>query len=414
MKNLIYDLKKIPINVWFMIFVYFSISLAKFMVLPFIALFFLRSYSLTSTEIGILLGASPLAALCFGFFGGIIADRLGVKVTLIFSLIVTGLCYIAFALVDVYTFLILISLVTGVTWNLQNVSIDSYISSITPSEQITKVFGYKYWALNLGGALGPLLGAYLGSGRSSFPLFILSIILIIIAIWIKLLNFKEIEEFEKNDMSNETKKKMNLKDIFHTLIHDKALILLSVATVCAFMIESQINANMIQFLENSFPNGVQLLAELLFISTITIVILQPLITHVSDKLKSQTVLFVGSVLYLCGPLIFLFATQRWEWYIAMMTLSIGEMILVPREQALLSKIAKSEMRSTYFSIGSISSNLGFTLGPVVGGVLLDLFSGKGLFAFMFSMALIYGSLLFIVNKFGLMNSSREKSKTTSV
>jgi MFS family permease len=102
-----------------------------------------------------------------------------------------------------------------------------------------------------------------------------------------------------------------------------------------------------------------------------VVLLQFLVTRLTERYRHMPVLAVGSLFYALGvgsvALGFSFPT----FLLSMVILTIGEMIMIPTSTALTANLAPADMRGRYMSIYGLTWSIGFGVGPVLGGYLND-------------------------------------------
>jgi MFS family permease len=68
----------------------------------------------------------------------------------------------------------------------------------------------------------------------------------------------------------------------------------------------------------------------------------------------------------------------WGWIGAIIVMSLAEAILFPTMNVHIDRLAPDHLRGVYFGAASLSE-LGFAIAPLGGGIILDYFSGFGLF-----------------------------------
>lgn len=251
------------------------------MVVPFMAIYFREKLNISPSEVGILIGISPFSSMLFSVLGGRLGDKYGPATIFPFSLFVPALCFLGYT-VSPYYLICIFAAVSGVGWSLFNSTIKSLLTEYTSENVISKVFSYNYWGVNLGGVIGPLVGVYfMGAGHSNFPIFIFSGVLILLSIFLFIL-LRKVKN-PPHSFSNQINSPLFNKDMFFTLFKDRLLIWLTICYFLLYLTESQINANISQYLSLSYPDGAVIFAHLISLSTIIIVIVQPIYAHFSDK-----------------------------------------------------------------------------------------------------------------------------------
>ncbi|GGN67691.1 MFS transporter [Oceanobacillus indicireducens] len=196
---------QLPKTILFLLVSRFLISFTRFMVFPFLAIYLNTHTDLSITQIGFLIGLSPLASTIFGLIGGKIVDRFESRYVYMLSLFVNAIVlpgYILFS--DFYT-LSSVAVISGISWNLYNTCSQTVISLNTPKKQLVEVFSYSYWMFNLGGTIGPLTGALLASMHIEvLAFFIFSMVLTILAFLTPLLISKYNSKLNKKMAKSNT------------------------------------------------------------------------------------------------------------------------------------------------------------------------------------------------------------------
>ena len=108
-----------------------------------------------------------------------------------------------------------------------------------------------------------------------------------------------------------------------------------------------------------------------------------------DRRDRSSMLALGAALYAIGfGLIGFVATVVWFW-IAVVIMTFGEMVIVPAGQTVAADLAPIDMRGRYQAVFGLVNNFFYGLGPVIGGVLFD--NGNG--QWIWSGSLILGLLV---------------------
>nr|WP_275585029.1 MFS transporter [Salimicrobium jeotgali] len=353
----------------------FSVSFAKFMVFPFLAVYLNHHTELSIVQIGFLIGLSPLASTIFGLVGGLIVDKIGPRYIFMTSLFVNAIFLPGYVLFNNFYMLCLVAIVSGISWNLYNTSSQTLISYTTTEERLPIVFSYSYWAFNLGGSIGPLTGVLLASLDIEIVTFIIfSLILIILSSLTPVFIRKQVSTLEETQEKRKRQTSitaMITRNISFIRMH-KVLLFLTLSYFFIFFIESQFESSLVQHIELTEGNGIETIGIMMTIGTVLVLTLQPFAGHVINKFSKNTGLLVGGSLYSSGPILFLFASlSPWFWYAGMVILTLGELVIGPKIQTLIVELSDENKRGTYFSIVGIGGNLAYFLGPITGSFLIS-------------------------------------------
>lgn len=146
---------------------------------------------------------------------------------------------------------------------------------------------------------------------------------------------------------------------------------MTISSFSIYFIEAQDDSNFAQFLNGSFENGIQIFGTLVSMMTGIIVIVQPIMAQFIDRMNRNAAFIFGNSLYFVGFLsLFFLYSQAWSWYAAFALITLGEIIVAPKKQAIMAKSAPRQLKATYFSTIYAGGNLAYAIGPWIGGLLL--------------------------------------------
>jgi MFS family permease len=102
-----------------------------------------------------------------------------------------------------------------------------------------------------------------------------------------------------------------------------------------------------------------------------VVFLQFGITHRLQKNRPLLMMAAGSLLYAIGFAVYGFVGSFALFILAMVIITIGEMVVSPFQQSLVASFAPEHMRGRYMAVSGLSWSISFTVGPYFAGRILD-------------------------------------------
>jgi MFS family permease len=102
-----------------------------------------------------------------------------------------------------------------------------------------------------------------------------------------------------------------------------------------------------------------------------VVLFQYAVTRLSSRYPHLCVITLGSVLYAIGAGSVALGHGFWNFWLSMVVLTLGELLLVPTATALTANMAPADMRGRYMGMYNLTWGAGFGIGPVIGGLLND-------------------------------------------
>ncbi|MEX2103914.1 MAG: MFS transporter, partial [Bacilli bacterium] len=143
--------------------------MATSMSLPFMAIYLSINTDMNPLLIGITVGVGPLTSTLVGFIGGSISDRIGRKIVMLGALFTWSVVFIGFAVVDQTWMFIVLSMLNGACKSCFEPVSQALMIDLTPKDLRYRVFSIRYTAANLGFAVGPMVGAFLGIAGGTVP-----------------------------------------------------------------------------------------------------------------------------------------------------------------------------------------------------------------------------------------------------
>jgi MFS family permease len=102
-----------------------------------------------------------------------------------------------------------------------------------------------------------------------------------------------------------------------------------------------------------------------------VVFLQVFITRFTRSYPALHVLRWGAVFYIAAPMILALSTGFWGFWLAMVVMTLGELVVVPRTSAYVANLAPAALRGRYLSLYGLTWNVAAGFSPALGGFLSD-------------------------------------------
>lgn len=359
--------------VWTAIFGTFLTRFTYFMIWPFMAVLLKQRFELDPLTIGLILSGAALAGSSFSFFVGNASDRFGRRVVLVAGTLTSATSYALLAIASQLPLFIFCVLLAGAGWALLEPPSKAMMSDdLSDPKSREMAFNLRYFMLNVGAALGPLVGIALGltGQQPTFLLLALSYLLFAIAVaW-----------FSRHQavITQQQKAAASLARTWTVLKVDRAFQLLVLANLLIMMCYAQFEATLVQFIGLVRPDStVSLYAMLVTTNALAIVCCQfPLLALLRTLALHQRI-YLSLALFALGFSAYGWIPhdQNWAWIAATAVMSLGEAILFPTLNIQIDTMAPKHLKGSYFGASALYG-YGFALGPALGGLLLQ-WSGAG-------------------------------------
>jgi MFS family permease len=360
-------------------------SLANSVTIPFLAVFLHRELGLAPGLIGFVIGSSVFFSIVAGFVGGSLSDILGRTRLLVFSLFgvigsFIGL-YFSDGVVAVFAFNAALALSSSTFAPVGK----ALLGDLLPRDRRAKTFSYQYMATNMGYAIGPVVGAAVGlaGGRTAFLAGAAGYAVYLIGLSCVLLLVPAAAAAGR--AGTRTEQRQHLGSVMRGLAEsarivaiDRRMLFLILAGLLLEAVHGRISSLLAQYLSAEFADGVTILGFVLATNAVTVVLLQVVVSSLTEKRNPVTSITVGGLLTVAGMAGFAFAGNLWHFVAAMVVFSLGEILIYPAEFAIIDRIAPERSRGAYFGAQTFAQ-IGVFIGPFTGGLLLGAYGGTTMF-----------------------------------
>ncbi|PGM52587.1 MFS transporter [Bacillus sp. AFS053548] len=381
--------------------------------MPFLAIYLTSVKHISPAMVGLMLTVSSFLGVFFSFIGGTLSDRIGRKTILLSSIFLWSITLVGFGLGNSFVWFFVLNSILNICSSFFEPSSRALLSDLTDEKSKLLVFNLRYAAINVGVAVGPLVGLYLGSSKSTLPFVLSGIVYFFYGLTLLFMLSKyKIGEGKSASATN----KVSMKASFSILRKD-IIFALTILTICFYGLGySQSFSTMSQYFANApqFHNGIKLYAYLTTINAVTVVILQfPIVSRMKNF--SPTVsMMIGNVIVSLAVAGFGLFTNFFLLALVMIVLTVGEIFAFTFTDVFVDQLAPEELKGTYFGAMGFSK-LGFVFGPALGGSLLAYFGyengGRG-FVIISAIAFISFPMMFFVNRlFQKRNAVKVESDT---
>jgi MFS family permease len=357
-----------PSKFWVVVLTHFIDGIGGTLLFPFFALYITQKFNVGMTQAGVLLGLFSLFGLAGSMIGGALTDKFGRRRLALFGLVFSALSTLALGFVNDLRMMYPLSILIGLLMNIAGPAHQAMIADLLPEEQRNEGFGILRVVGNLAWIIGPTIGGFVAS-RSFLLLFILDAILSSLVAVIFYLKIPETRP--------ETTPEKQAESILDTLagylqvLRDYAFVAFMLVGILSLVVYQQMYNTLSVYLRDVHGINSQGYGFLLTSSAITVVLLQ---FFVSRRIKYRPpflMMALGTAFYMAGFSMFGFVSVYWLFALAVVIITLGEMVVVPTSQALAANFAPEDMRGRYMAVFGLSWAIPQTMGPAAAGLILD-------------------------------------------
>ncbi|WP_444921467.1 MDR family MFS transporter [Microbulbifer sp. CnH-101-G] len=373
------NLRGFPPLVWIILIGSFFSRGTYFMVWPFLAILLFNKFALGAAEIGLILSASAIGAALLGFYVGALSDRYGRRNILLLGSLINLCSFALLAVTETLPGFILAMTLCSIGRAVWEPPASALIGDLIDNQASRELaLQLRYFLINAGAALGPIVGVWAGlsAQQSTFGLTSLSYLLLALAfIW----GFAKTEKGQLVKSNGDGS--VDLGSTLAILRRDQVFMVVIVANILTMFIYAHMDSSLVQYLTRAeAPRLVELISSMIFVNAMTIVLLQFPLMQLMRKLDINGRIMIGLVILAVAQMWFALNPVHWfwGWMGATFVLSLAEAILFPTMSVQIDRLAPEHLRGTYFGASSFYA-LGWALAPLAGGVVLEWWGGPTLY-----------------------------------
>jgi MFS family permease len=317
-----------------------------------------RHFSIASA--GVIVSLWGAGSTFSGPVGGILADRLGRRRTMLFGFTVSALAMVQLGFARAPVHIAGATLLLGFCNDLYRPALQATIADIVPPEERTRAYGYVYWAVNLGFAGAAVLAGMLAT--VSFSL--LFAIDAVTTATFGLIVFLRVPETHPE---RHAKKRTHVPVL--APFSDGVLMSFIAAQLCLMIVFSQSNSSLPMDMTAHHIKP-SMYGWLIAVNGILICVLQPTVIHVVVRFRRARVLAFGAAMTGIGFGLFTVAHTPLAYALANVVWTVGELGFSPVTPTVLADLAPVHLRGSYQGAYQMVWGASSFLAPMLGSLVL--------------------------------------------
>lgn len=335
------------------------------MVWPFLTIYMRQRLEVSLTAVGLLLAINSGARLVTTFVAGPIVDRLGRKGVMVVSLLASALVYAAMGWINNLTGWVLLMLANGGLAPLYRVGSDAMVADLLPPEERAGAYALLRMGNNVGIAIGPAVGGFLAATSYGWTFAAATVSSLAFAL---ITLFLVAETLPK---TGGQRAELSPLATYNTLLHDKPFLIYCLVFSLAVIPASLLMVLLPVYGKEQYGVVESQYGFIMATNAAMVVLFQYPITSATRHYPSLPVLATGAFFYALGVGSVALGNGFWAFWLSMVILTLGEMILVPTGTTLTANLAPADQRGRYMGVYSLTWSLGIGIGPAIGGFLSD-------------------------------------------
>ncbi|MEK5103969.1 MFS transporter [Cytobacillus sp. FSL M8-0252] len=330
---------------------------------------------------GIVLMINSAATVIGNLVGGVLFDKLGGYRSILLGIVISLSSLIIMVFKHGWPEYIVLLTILGFGSGIVFPSMYALAGSVW-KEGGRKAFNAMYVATNLGVALGAAMAGYIASFSFNY-IFIANCLMYILFFLIAITSYRKMEVksvSQPNDIKTAQKFRGNPK------LNALFVLLIGYLLCCIGYVQWQ---STISAYTQQIGISLKQYSMLWTINGAMIVLAQPLISLLVKRIKSLKVqIIIGIFIFAISFAVVGNAVAFSGFVTAMIILTIGEMLVWPAVPTIANDLAPKGKEGFYQGIVNSVSTGGRMIGPLLGGVLVDVYGVKMLFGILMALLLI--------------------------
>ena len=351
--------------------------LASF-VATFLGLYLVREHGFTASEAGRVVALYGAGLLLAGPIGGALADRAGRRVTMALGLGAGGICVATLAVVRTPAELAATAFLAALAGEIYRPAANAAIADLVPAPDRARAYGLVYWAVNLGWTLSLAVAGPIAA-RSIRTLFVADAATSFAFAGIVLARVPETRPPPGAHAPV-------LAGVGRVLADGPYAAFLALhLLVLVVFVQFQLAAPLDFAAHGVGPAGFSLLMAM---NGLGVVLLQPLTTRAVARADGARMLAASAVCIGAGMGLNAFQGSVPAYVLGSATWTVGEVIGFPVAAALVADLAPPALRGRYQGAFTMSWGIAFTVGPLLGGAILERLGGRALWIGCFAVGVL--------------------------
>ena len=337
------------------------------MIWPFLLIYASGKLDLPLSTVATLISINAGTGLLSSLIAGTLADKIGRKVVMNFSLTMTGLTYFLLMRAETYPQFVGLMIMIGLSNPLYQVGADAMLADMVPAEKRTDAYAINRIANNAAFALGPAIGGFLATRSYDLAFYAAGTGFLSYSV---LLFFLARETLDTSGKNNSIPTSPTVEG-YGRVFKDKSYIAFVAMVSLGLIAPTMLWILMPVYAKTNYGIPEALYGWIPTTNALMCVFVQYSVTRITRRHSTLPVLGTGMLIYALGVGSVALMTGFWGFWLSMVILTFGELTLVPTASKYVADLAPADLRGRYMSIHWLGWGLARTLAPLIGGFLND-------------------------------------------
>ncbi|KAF0107396.1 MAG: major facilitator superfamily transporter [Anaerolineaceae bacterium] len=342
-------------------------SIGSSLIWPFQLIYASKILQQPIATVASLISISSFAGMAVSFLGGSIADRFGRKPVMFAAVLAHGLAYLLMSRATTYVGFLVPMTLMGAAMPFHAVGSDAMMADIIPPADRNRAYSILRMFSNAGIAIGPAIGGFIVS--RSYTLAFYGAAAGMLAYSLILLFF--VRETLRRQEHQQTESLLeNLRD-YRRVLADRRYVRVVAAITFGMIAPLMMWTLFAVYTKTYFGLPEYLYSWLPITNALMCVFVQYFVTLFTRKHEPVRMAALGMFVYALGVGSVALMSNFWGFWVSMIILTFGELILVPTGTTYAANRAPADLRGRYMTVYWFTWGLARAAAPLVGGLLND-------------------------------------------
>ena len=368
---------------------------------PFLTIYMRERLAVPLTTITLLFTLNAVAGLAAMSIAGPAVDRFGRRFAMIIGLVASGLILLAMSAAQTLPVWALLMLVQGLFNPFYRVGSDAMVADLIPPARRAGVYALLRMINNLGIAVGPAIGGFVIGVSYGLAFYIaaaanLLFVTLIVFFVRETLPSRTASTAQDSGAGDSSQVGAPRSESgYGPVLRDRPFVALCGVFVLATMPAAIMMMLLAVYAKENFGVPESQYGFIMATNAAMVVLLQYAVTRRSQAYPPLRVLALGAFFYAIGAGSVALGGGFWGFWLSMVILTIGELLIAPTGTAVAANLAPPDMRGRYMGLYGITWGVAFGIGPVIAAFLNDQIAPAAiwLFGLAAGLAAVVGFLL---------------------
>jgi MFS family permease len=340
------------------------------MIWPFLTIYLTRRLQLPLLTVASLFTINAVTDLVFSFIAGPIVDKAGRKWIMVISLVGNGVVNILMAGASTLGVFAVLMALNGVVNPLYRIGADAMMADMVEPARRPEAYSLMRMGNNLGISLGPMLGGFVVAASYGTAFMIAASGLILYGI---LLIFLAKETLARAGGMGPA---VEPPGGYGPVVKDRHFLSFTGAVAVNTIVAAMMWQLLAVYISTNYGISESMYGFLPTTNALMVVLFQYLVTRVTRRFPPVYMVALGALIYTLSAGSVALANSFWGFWLSMVIMTLGELILVPTATTYVANRAPADMRGRYMSLYGLTWSIARGIGPAYGGYLNDTLGPK--------------------------------------